>query len=426
MKVKYLALFLSIIIVTSCGKNEVTEDPSPSALTSLINDCNDPADGSPSLEDMSAIGLVDLTSSQNEYEVAIANASPQPTTLAELQTIINTINSNSSNLEMPFGVNLAGAEFAEENMPGILDQQYTYPNAEELDYYQSKGLKLIRLPFRWERIQLEFEESLETENINKIKEVVQMATDRDMYIILDLHNYGRYRINGTDEIIGSNQVSVANVRDVWTKLADEFKDETNIWGYGIMNEPHDMLGSTSWFSIAQEIINGIRSVDTKTPIIVGGDSWSSAERWREESDDLKNLVDSSNKIIYEAHVYFDANAGGFYGSSYDDEGASPQTGVNRVQPFIDWLKENNLRGYIGEYGIPDDDARWLTTLDNFLTHIKNNCINGTYWAGGPWWGTDKMAIDPTDDTGESNPLNGVERPQMSIVENYVSTNSNCN
>ncbi len=423
MKVKYLLLFLLAVIIISCNKAEEVEGPS--ASVSLIKDCNDPADGSPSLDDMSTIGLVDLTSSQSEYEVAIANASPQPTTLAELQAIINTINSNSSNQEMPFGVNLAGAEFAEENMPGILDEQYTYPNAEELDYYKSKGLTLIRLPFRWERIQLSFGESLETENINKIKEVVKMATDREMQVILDLHNYGRYRLNGSDEIIGSDQVSIANVKDLWTKLAAEFKGETNIWGYGIMNEPHDMLSNTSWFSIAQEIINGIRSIDTKTTIIVSGDSWSSAERWKEESDNLKNLVDPSNKIIYEAHVYFDANAGGFYGDSYDDESASPQTGVNRVQPFIDWLKENNLRGYIGEYGIPDDDARWLTTLDNFLTHIKNNCINGTYWAGGPWWGTDKMAIDPTDDTGESNPLSGAERPQMSIVEKYTSANTEC-
>jgi len=320
----------------------------------------------------------------------------------------------------PFGVNLAGAEFGEEEMPGNLDQQYTYPNAAELDYYISKGLKLIRLPFRWERLQNELGGSLETENLNRIKEVVKMATDRNMQVLLDLHNYGRYRLNNEDVIIGTNdQVSIANVKDFWIKFANEFKDETNIWGYGIMNEPNNMLSDTPWFSIAQEIINGIRTVDTKTTIVVGGDGWSSAERWIEESDNLKDLVDSSNNIIYEAHVYFDANASGFYGSSYDDDGVSPDSGINRVKPFLDWLKENNFRGFIGEYGVPDDDERWLVTLDNFLAHLKEQKINGTYWAGGPRWGPDKMAIDPTDDTGESDPLNGAERPQMSIVEKYI-------
>ena len=336
------------------------------------------------------------------------------------------IDVGGSTSSFDFGVNLAGAEFDEDNMPGTLDQQYTYPNAEELDYYKSKGLKLIRLPFRWERLQHEFGGNLETENLNRIKGFVKMVTDRDMQVILDLHNYGRYRLNGVDIIIGTNDdVSIANLKDFWTKLANEFKDETHIWGYGIMNEPHDMLSDTPWFSIAQEIINGIRTVDTKTTIVVGGDSWSSAERWKEESANLKDLVDPSKKIIYEAHVYFDADAGGFYGSSYDDEGASADTGVNRVQPFVNWLKDNNLRGYIGEYGVPDDDARWLTTLDNFLKHLKDNCINGTYWAGGPRWGSDKMAIDPTDETGESDPASGTERPQMEIVTKYTQANGDC-
>ena len=325
-----------------------------------------------------------------------------------------------------FGVNLAGAEFDEENMPGTLDQHYTYPNAAELDYYKSKGLDLVRLPFRWERLQHEFGGELEPENLAAIKEFVAMVSERNMHVILDLHNYGRYRVGNTEIIIGENSdVSIANIRDFWTKLASEFKNRESVWGYGIMNEPHDMLEATPWLSISQEIIHGIRSVDTETTIIVGGDSWSSAERWKEESDGLKNLVDPSDKIIYEAHVYFDENAGGFYGASYDDEGATPNTGVDRVSPFVDWLQVNNLRGYIGEYGVPDDDVRWLATLDNFLGHLRDNCINGTYWAGGPRWGTDKMAIDPTDDTGESDPTNGTERPQMGIVEKYTLANSDC-
>ena len=323
-----------------------------------------------------------------------------------------------------YGVNLAGAEFG-STMPGVFNTDYTYPNNDELDYYNSKGLKLIRLPFSWERIQPTLGDNLAVNELNRLKTFVQEVTTRNMYVLLDLHNSGRYIINGNEEIIGSSNLSIADVRDVWTKLANEFKNETNIWGYGIMNEPHDMLPSTSWFSIAQEIINGIRTVDIETTIVVGGDSWSSAERWIEASDNLKNLVDSSDKIIYEAHVYFDIDASGQYLNTYDEDQITPNTGIDRVQPFVDWLQNNNFRGFIGEYGIPDNDTRWLTTLDNFLNHLKDNCINGAYWAGGPWWGTDFMAIDPVDNTGESDPVNGTERPQMSIVENYTLANSTC-
>lgn len=51
-----------------------------------------------------------------------------------------------------FGVNLSGTEFG-ETTPGKFATDYIYPNAQELDYFKSKGLRLIRLPFRWKRIQ---------------------------------------------------------------------------------------------------------------------------------------------------------------------------------------------------------------------------------------------------------------------------------
>ena len=315
----------------------------------------------------------------------------------------------------PFGVNLAGAEFG-TNMPGTINSDYTYPTANELDYYHGKNLNLIRLPFRWERIQPTLNGPLDSNELVRIKNFLKLAEDRKMEVIIDLHNYCRYKINGTYEIIGSTNLSIANITDLWTKLSFELKDVTNIWGYGIMNEPHDLLPNATWFDISQSIINGIRINDKNTKIIVGGDSWSSAERWLNYSDNLKNLSDSSNKIIYEAHVYFDDDASGQYNGTYDNEGAYPNIGVDRVTPFVNWLNTNNLKGLIGEYGIPANDNRWLTVLNNFLNHLKQNCINGTYWAGGPWWGNYILSIEPNG---------GVDKPQMNTLQNYIFTNSNC-
>ena len=45
------------------------------------------------------------------------------------------------------GVNLAGAEFAPQHVPGVFGTDYTYPTHTEIDYYASKGLDVIRLPF---------------------------------------------------------------------------------------------------------------------------------------------------------------------------------------------------------------------------------------------------------------------------------------
>ena len=321
------------------------------------------------------------------------------------------LNKNDSFSQTPFGVNLAGAEFG-ATMPGIFNTDYTYPTSGELDYYNSKGLKLIRLPIRWERVQPTLNGPLNGPEILRIKNFLQQAQNRNMLVIIDLHNYCRYTLNGTEVIIGSSSLSIANAKDLWTKLAFELKTYSNIWGYGIMNEPHDMLTSAKWFNIAQEIINGIRVNDTITRIIVGGDSWSSAARWIQYSDNLKNLTDPSKNLTFEAHVYFDNDASGSYDTDYVTEGANPNTGVTRATPFVNWLKTNKLNGFIGEYGVPANDARWLVVLDNFLNYLKTNCINGTYWAGGPWWGNYILSIEP---------LNGVDKPQMSTLVNHLNT-----
>jgi len=67
-----------------------------------------------------------------------------------------------------FGVNLACGEFG--STPGVYNTDYTYPRVAELDYYKSKGLTLIRMPFKWERVQHDVAGSLDTNlDIMKIK-----------------------------------------------------------------------------------------------------------------------------------------------------------------------------------------------------------------------------------------------------------------
>ena len=311
----------------------------------------------------------------------------------------------------PFGLNMAGADFG-KNFPGVFNKDYTYPTPANLDYMVSKGFKLMRLPFKWDRIQHNLFGELNKEELARLKGVVDEAAKRDILVLFDLHNYGRRYLGEERFRIGEGGLEIEHLADLWSKIADLFKDYNNIWGYGLMNEPNNMLDSTPWAKIAQACISAIRKIDTKNTIVVGGDSWSSAERWYEYSDDLKNLYDPSHNLIFEAHVYFDDDASGTYKKSYDEENANPYKGIERIQPFIKWLSENNARGFIGEYGIPDKDERWQVCLDNFLKYLQEKNINGTYWAAGPWWGTSFMAIQP---------IKGVERPQMKVVEKYLWT-----
>lgn len=307
-----------------------------------------------------------------------------------------------------YGVNLSCAEFGSSNIPGVYGKDYTYPSPNSFNYYKNNGLTLIRLPFLWERLQPALNGAIDASELGRIDTVVAGARTRGMKVILDPHNYARRSVSGVGYVIGTSQVPVSAFADFWKKVADHFKNETALWAYGLMNEPHD-VGAYSWFASAQAAIDSIRTVDMTHAILVPGNDWCSGDRWPISSDTMKNIRDPANNVVFEAHQYFDSDASGTYAQTYDASGATPTIGVNRIKHFVDWCAQNKKRGFVGEYGIPGNDARWNAVLDNFLSYLNSNAIGGTYWAGGPWWGSYALSVEPANNT---------DKPQMAILKKY--------
>lgn len=315
----------------------------------------------------------------------------------------------------PFGVNLAGAEFFHHKMDGVgkFNKDYFYPTVRELDYWVSKDMKLIRLPFKWERLQREVGGKLSDDEIGYIKFLLREADARGMKILLDMHNYGRRKYLGKNRIIGDTLLP-SHFASAWAEIARQLKDSPGLYGYGLCNEPHDMLDSCPWVSIAQEAIDSIRAVDMQTSIVVAGNTWSSAERWPYINAGLESLYDPSDNLIYEAHCYFDNDGSGIYRHGYDEEKAYPTIGVDRARPFVEWLKKYGKRGMFGEYGVPADDPRWLECLDLFLRYLAENGVEGTYWAGGARWNKYILGVHPQQNYT-------VDRPQVKIMQKYHKT-----
>lgn len=299
------------------------------------------------------------------------------------------------------GVNLAGAEFG--RLDGKFGSAYIYPGAKSFDYFKSKGMTVIRLPFRWERLQPVLMQPLEAEELSRLDFVVKLARERGMTLLLDVHNYARYR----GHLIGAPEVPNAAFADLWRRLAEHYRNEPAIFAYGIMNEPHGTKGL--WPAAAQAAVDAIRSVDMQHTITVCGDGFSGAHSWLKFNGELL-LNDPADNLLYEAHQYFDRDNSGTYKRPYDVDGATPDVGVKRLQPFITWLEKHHVRGFIGEFGVPAYDPRWLVVLDRFLAEMKKHDLGGTYWAAGPWWGSSPLSVEPID---------GKERPQMEVLAWYA-------
>lgn len=276
------------------------------------------------------------------------------------------------------GINLSGAEFGSGTRYGY---DYHYPDFAEIKHYADRGVDLIRLPFTWERMQPTLGGELSPEELGRLQQFLTDARALGVKVVIDLHNYGRY--NG--QTIGSSAGPTSDqFADFWAKLASAVKDAPALAGYDIMNEPHDMGGPGIWKAAAQAAVNAIRGVDMNTAIHIEGEGWSGAHSWMQYNSDLI-LSDPANLLIYHAHQYFDRYSEGFYTNSYDSEGAYPMVGVDRLKPFADWLKANNLKGFIGEFGVPSNDPRWIEVQRNMLDYMAQAGIDGTAWGGGFWW-----------------------------------------
>ena len=284
------------------------------------------------------------------------------------------------------GITLAGPEFGEWNLPGTYGTDYIYPSATDIAQYEGQ-IDLIRLPFRWERIQPDKTQPLNAAEVARIRSVLDAAVANDMQVLLDMHNFGRYY----GWIIGADNELGLYYADAWREIALEFGDHSGLWGYGLMNEPHDM-GGHSWRDTAQLAVDAIRTVDTNTRITVPGDQWGGAWSWQIYNSNL-HIADPSNLIVYEAHQYFDDNHSGAYNQSYAGEGAYPDVGVDRLQPFLTWLTAHGYQGMIGEFGAPDT-AEWNEVSERFAASAADAGMPVIIWAGGPWWGNYQLYVGP--------------------------------
>ncbi len=202
------------------------------------------------------------------------------------------------------GINLASAEFNDERSPGIYGKDYIYPSPDDLDYYARKGFTVVRLPYRWERLQHALFARLDESELDRINTVVTAAHARNMRVILSPHNFGRYRLNGKATLIGTGDVPIKAFADFSNKIAAAFAANEGVYALSLMNEPHDSNGM--WKQVAQAGLDAIRKADPNRLVLAPGDQWSEASKWPRFNDDFL-LDDPSSRIMYEAHQYFDAD-----------------------------------------------------------------------------------------------------------------------
>ncbi len=334
----------------------------------------------------------------------------------------------SGNALVNFGVNMDGAEYS----------WGTFPSMADLLNVKSEGVDIVRLPIAWEMMQPTLNGPLNSSYLTGLETFLNNAASLGIQVIVDVHDAGRYDVNwaadaasnygivapdGADaSVIGSAAVPISAFANFWGQLASALAGNPGVAAYDIMNEPYNMGGASVWPDAAQAAVNAIRSVDMNTTIMVEGDQWANAQYWAATNENL-NIIDPANKIVYEAHQYFD-NGSGTYSETYAQQGDTSTTGSQEVQPFLNWLQQNNDKGFLGEFGVPSNNPQWLPVLDNVLNTLEANGVSGTIWnyempqpSDPAWW---DAQIENTSNPGNLNiaPVNGQISPQMALLFDY--------
>ena len=310
--------------------------------------------------------------------------------------------------EMPCfrGINLSGAEFGKPG--GMPFKDYTYPSEQTVSYFASKGFDTVRLPFMWERLQPILMKPLDKDEVNRLKEAVALIRSHEMRVILDPHNYARYR----EQVVGSKEVPAAAFGDFWARLASLYPNDNDVI-FGLMNEPYQMP-VTQWLEAANTAAAAIRNqAGAKNLILVPGTAWTGAHSWMKRIDGEPNGVamarfdDPGKNFAFEVHQYLDDDFSGTKGNCSRGNDA-----VDALKKFTTWLKENGFRGFLGEFGAPATAGKVrcidaLKSMVDVMEDTKDVWTGWTYWVAGDWWPADEpLNIQPTKDG---------DRPQLAAL-----------
>jgi len=317
-----------------------------------------------------------------------------------------------------YGVNLTGPEFGEGVYPGVYGTNYTYPTSSDVDYFMSKGMNTFRVPFSWERMQPTASGLLDADQLSLMDTFVSYATSQGANVILDPQNFAAYY----GEVIDApgSDVTSADFANLWSQLADHYKDNDHVI-FGLMNEPVGLGDSArpggtteAWLNSANAAISAIRATGASNLILVPGNGYTSAGTWDAGNYGTPNaqvmggIFDKDNNFAFEVHLYLDQNGSGSSDDIYNND---PQIGVKRLFDFTEWLEENNYRGFLGEFGVSSGDlqAEALDNLLNFVDDHSDAWLGWTYWAAGDWY----------DNSFSIQPKNGVDAPQLSVLEDHM-------
>jgi Cellulase (glycosyl hydrolase family 5)/Concanavalin A-like lectin/glucanases superfamily len=325
------------------------------------------------------------------------------------------------------GYNIAGLEFSDNVVPGVVGQNYPgYVGRKYAKWCYDNGINAVRLPILLERLIPTAYGQVASAYSQIIKDFLKDCQDYGIKCFIDIHNYGFYNFGVDGKIawgktVGSSTYSVDLHKDFYQKIFTEFDSFASLEGY-MYNEPRDLLVDTNPSNykttstcrvFQQAALDKLRALGSTKWYGWTTDNWGGIHnivpyKWGANFD--LPWSDPLEKTFLDLHYYHDfyPNSGASHSGGF---GADASAGVHRpftrdeaiatINPVIIRLNQINEtrkgNGFtpvpmnISEFGTPYTNTSnaiagsdYMKTFEDVLAIFRANNVGFFYFAIGDW------------------------------------------
>jgi len=241
-----------------------------------------------------------------------------------------------------------------------------------IDAVHDMGFSTLRVPVRWDDHYIDSNYTIDTNYLERVKEVVNYGINNDMYVILNVHHNDLQTKTSTEYW---QQEQVKNeLRTIWTQIANYFKDYGDKLVFEVNNEPRageDWGGNSGLYDCVNQYNEAARAAIRAT----GGNNslrLVMLPTYCASSDEPKlagwKNLSSDDRIAVSIHAYVP------FGFAYEGNTTQWNNNLHEELKFIfgryyTYFHSKGIPVVIGEFG--------ATNMNNTYDRVQYTSAYGT-------------------------------------------------
>lgn len=192
---------------------------------------------------------------------------------------------------------------------------------------------------------------------------IEWARKNGVFLILNMHvPQGGFQSRCEGDALWNEQENQSRLASLWKAIASRYKNEPQIAGYDLLNEPIPVESVTHWTNLAQRIIDSIRSVDQNHLIITERAIALDCDYgYSDENNNYPQITEDN--LMYTVHLY------------------DPYSFTHQL---LDWAGTGDGGSYPDENQVTAPSDATYATGDYNNQSVKTGTSDWTYYEGSPY------------------------------------------